>query len=320
MIMQKKPYISVIINNYNYARFLTDAIDSVLAQDYTDYEVIVVDDASTDHSREVIESYGDRIKPVFQLKNCGQGAAFNAGFQASKGELICFLDADDIYYKNKLSILSEAAVSNPDAVLIYHRGKYINIHREIIGEVFPKKIMQGDVSKRVQLYCETLFPPTSFLSFRRTFLARVLPLTPYLNRIDADFPLQMLAGIMGNVAAINQPLCYYRLHGDNWFSNNEFVQLDFETIRRLTRRTERAFHYINKKLADTGRPERINLLNHRFHSRNLFMIHQIGWKAFLKCALLNPNFISLWDRLDYIIFGILRRRKFKAVFAVDQSG
>src|SRR6266511_2235841 len=85
---------SIIVNNYNYGRFLKVAIDSALAQTYPATEVIVVDDGSTDESREIIAGYGDRIVPVLK-ENGGQASAFNAGFRASRGDAIVFLDADD---------------------------------------------------------------------------------------------------------------------------------------------------------------------------------------------------------------------------------
>src|SRR5713226_5859186 len=85
---------SIIVNNYNYGRFLKDAIDSALHQSYPGVEVIVVDDGSTDHSREIIASYGDRIIPVLK-ENGGQASAFNAGFSQSRGKVIFFLDSDD---------------------------------------------------------------------------------------------------------------------------------------------------------------------------------------------------------------------------------
>jgi glycosyltransferase involved in cell wall biosynthesis len=313
MKLSATPFISIIIDNYNYARFLPDAINSALHQDYKNYEIIVVDDASTDNSREVILSYGNKVKPVFQEKNSGQGAAFNAGFKASQGEIICLLDADDLFHADKLSIVKKTADENPDAVLIYNLGHYINKNQDALKGMFPKKIMHGNVSKRLIRHAESLFPPTSFLSFRRRFLDKVLPLAPYLNRIDADFPLQMLAGVMGKVVAIKQSLGYYRLHGDNWFSNNELERLDFETIHRLTRRTEKSFDYINTKLAELNIQERINLFNHRFHRRNLFMLNQVGWRDLLTCALVNPNFINLRDRLSYVAFGIRRRLQYNAM-------
>src|SRR5262249_35043848 len=96
-----KPLVSVIINNYNYERFVGDAIASALDQSYERKEVIVVDDGSTDGSRSVIQGYAKRLVVVSKA-NGGQASAFNAGFAKSRGEIICFLDADDVFLPNKL--------------------------------------------------------------------------------------------------------------------------------------------------------------------------------------------------------------------------
>src|SRR5947207_2823602 len=93
---------SIVINNYNYSRFLSEAIDSALAQSYTHAEVIVVDDGSTDNSREIIERYGDRLTAITQ-QNAGQGAAYNTGFATSRGDFVCFLDADDVLNPNAIT-------------------------------------------------------------------------------------------------------------------------------------------------------------------------------------------------------------------------
>jgi glycosyltransferase involved in cell wall biosynthesis len=99
--MKQNPLVSIIINNYNYGRFVREAIDSGLNQTYSHKEVIVVDDGSTDDSREIIASYGNGITSVLK-ENGGQASAFNAGFAVSQGDIICFLDADDIFYLRKL--------------------------------------------------------------------------------------------------------------------------------------------------------------------------------------------------------------------------
>jgi glycosyltransferase involved in cell wall biosynthesis len=95
--MESNLLVSIIINNYNYDRFLAEAINSALNQTYPYTEVIVVDDGSTDNSRQIIAEYGDRIIPILQ-PNGKQASAFNNGFAHSKGEIIIFLDSDDYLY------------------------------------------------------------------------------------------------------------------------------------------------------------------------------------------------------------------------------
>ncbi len=123
------PLVSILINNYNYARFLPCAIDSALGQTYANIEVIVVDDGSTDNSREVITSYGAKIIPVLKA-NGGQASAFNAGFRHSTGEIICFLDADDFYPPAKVERLVNLFQLNPRAGWIFHGLSYVNAQGE----------------------------------------------------------------------------------------------------------------------------------------------------------------------------------------------
>jgi len=94
--------VSVIIPTYNRSRYVTKAIDSVLAQTYKDYEIIVVDDGSIDDTRQVLASYKDRITYIYQ-ENSGQAAARNTGIRAAHGKWIAFLDSDDIWLPEKLS-------------------------------------------------------------------------------------------------------------------------------------------------------------------------------------------------------------------------
>jgi len=95
------PQVSVIIPTYNCARYLPEAIDSVLAQTYRDFEIIVVDDGSTDDTPDVLARYGEAIL-VIRQPNQGRGAARNAGILAARGQYIAFLDADDLWLPRKL--------------------------------------------------------------------------------------------------------------------------------------------------------------------------------------------------------------------------
>src|SRR2546429_9532950 len=94
--------VSIIVNNYNYASFVGQAIDSALAQTYPNTEVVVVDDGSTDGSAKVIAGYGDRVIAVMK-SNGGQGSAYSAGFERSSGDVVCFLDADDVLYPEAIA-------------------------------------------------------------------------------------------------------------------------------------------------------------------------------------------------------------------------
>ena len=102
---------SIIIDNYNYAGFLREAIESALNQTYQKIEIIVVDDGSTDSSREIISSYGCRVISILKC-NGGQNSALNAGFSASRGNVILFLDSDDALLPTAVEAASERRSSD----------------------------------------------------------------------------------------------------------------------------------------------------------------------------------------------------------------
>jgi glycosyltransferase involved in cell wall biosynthesis len=111
-----KPQVSVIIPTYNRAWIIEEAIDSVLAQDYTEFELIVVDDGSTDHTSDVLDSYRNVIK-VFPQKNKGVSAARNRGIAEASGKFIAFLDSDDLWLSQKLSVQIDFFHQTPDALI-----------------------------------------------------------------------------------------------------------------------------------------------------------------------------------------------------------
>ncbi len=107
--------VSVIIPTYNRAEYVTQAIDSVLAQTYADYEIIVVDDGSTDNTKAVLLPYMDRIRYIYQ-ENAGASAARNTGIKAAKGDWVAFLDSDDEWLPGKLAVQIRAVESHPQLV------------------------------------------------------------------------------------------------------------------------------------------------------------------------------------------------------------
>jgi len=143
--MSNVPMVSVIIPTFNRAAFLREAIDSVLAQTEKDFEIIVVDDGSTDHTRELAADYGRRIRCFFQ-PNAGASAARNLGIRHAQGKFIAFLDSDDLWLPKKLSRQIEWMRAHPEIMLCYtgeiwiRRGMRVNqkkIHAKVGGWIYP---------------------------------------------------------------------------------------------------------------------------------------------------------------------------------------
>lgn len=212
----KNPLVSVIIGNYNYGRFIQKAIESVLHQTYRNFELIVVDDGSTDNSREIIESYQDKLIAIFQ-ENGGQNAAFNTGFGRSQGDIICFLDSDDYYYQDKLAKVVAAFNQNPEWVQISHGRTTVDAEGGIIGRD-PTYFNQGDVKPLLLQWGRYAWAVTSALSYRRSVLEKVLPFPK--QPTGGDTYLTATVPFYGQIGKINEPLMYYRKHGNNVQANS----------------------------------------------------------------------------------------------------
>ena len=113
------PLVSVIIPAFNPGRFIVEALESVDAQQYPNIEIIVVDDASTDETPNILESMSDHVRHIRQDR-AGASVARNRGILASAGEYVAFLDADDIWHPEKLEIQYVFMRDNPDVVLSGH--------------------------------------------------------------------------------------------------------------------------------------------------------------------------------------------------------
>lgn len=141
------PHITVVIPTYNRAVFLRDSIESVLAQTYDDFELIVVDDGSMDDTRDIVAAFSDdRIKYLYQ-ENLGVSSARNSGVNAARGSKVAFLDSDDIWLSHKLERQIEFIKENPEAVICQvgetweRNGKRVNPmrkHKKYSGWIFEK--------------------------------------------------------------------------------------------------------------------------------------------------------------------------------------
>ena len=207
--------VSIIINNYNYERFLSEAIDSAISQSYQNTEVIVVDDCSTDNSRDVIASYGDKIIPVYHQENGKQAAAFNSGFEKSKGEIIIFLDADDYLLPNAVEKI--VSVWKPNLAKVHYCLTVVDSNRKSLGFSYPqggKPLSSGEVWRFILEKGGYQSVATSGNALNRKALEEVFPISDEY-KLTADDYLSMLIPFYGEVVAINEPLAAYRIHTSN---------------------------------------------------------------------------------------------------------
>ncbi len=138
--MKPMPKVSVILPTYNYGRFLGEAVQSVLDQTFDDFELIVVDDGSTDNTREVVNGFTDpRLKYIYK-ENGGEASAYNVGIQASSGEYIAFLDSDDTWLPRKLELQMKVMESAPRAGLVYSDVFYFDSKTGTIIEQFSQRL------------------------------------------------------------------------------------------------------------------------------------------------------------------------------------
>ncbi len=217
--MNRLPLASVIINNYNYGRFLPDAIDSALTQTYAATEVIVVDDGSTDNSREVIAKYGDHVISVLK-ENGGQASAVNAGIEASHGDAILFLDSDDMLLPTAVArampFFADSRVSR-----VHWRLREIDQQGQPTGRVTPKgRLKQGDLkSDTIRMGYSASNPSPGGATgnaFASNFLSKVSPVRSSGDGHGAYGYLYTLAPIYGLLCRIEEPLGLRRVHGTNY--------------------------------------------------------------------------------------------------------
>jgi glycosyltransferase involved in cell wall biosynthesis len=201
--------VSIVINCFNYARYVGAAIDSALAQSYAPCEVVVVDDGSTDDSWAVIQGYGGRVRALRQ-DNGGQGAAYNSGFAACQGHWVLFLDADDLLEPQ--AVQKCLAAARPETAKVQFLLRTVGPDGAPLGGVVPYLTHQGDVTPIAHRFGSYAGPPASGNLYRRTAIERYLPMPAAAWRRAADTVPFVLSSLHGEVLTLHEVLGSYRLH------------------------------------------------------------------------------------------------------------
>jgi len=226
--------ISVILAVYNGEAFLDKAIKSVLTQTYSNFELIIVDDASTDTTPEIIARFENlpskkhSIQSICLKKNSGQGEAFNQGISLASGSIVSFLDADDYWFEDKLETVASAFDKYPGTVLHQHHLQLLK-DGTLTSNHFSPILSVGDLNAYARInQVIPAFSPTSALSIKKEILDIVCPI-PGSFRICADGFLSRTTMCYGRVAATDKALGAYRVHSNN----NTFENQNFDSAKYI---------------------------------------------------------------------------------------
>ena len=213
-----RPTISVLIPTYNYARYLPEAIESVLAQDFKDYEILIADDASTDRSTEVIARYAardSRIRTQVHRANVGMVNNWNWCLGAARGEYIKFLFGDDkLAGPGALTRLLDLLSGNPSAVLSASARVIIDEHSKVlqVTDFLSAGLHRGReiIARSIAHYGNIVGEPSVVMFRQRDFERGFDP--GYQQFVDVEMLLHLLE--KGDLAYTSEPLVCFRKHGE----------------------------------------------------------------------------------------------------------
>jgi glycosyltransferase involved in cell wall biosynthesis len=257
---QVHPLVSIITPSYNQASFLEKTIRSVLGQDYPEIEYIVVDGASTDGSVEIIERYQDKLAWWISEKDAGQAEAINKGFRRARGEILAWLNSDDIYAPGAVGRAVEILQKRPEVFLVF--GNAVSIDetgRPFNDQVFGHRDFEDLAAFKI--ICQ----PTVF--FRKEALDKAGFLDPTYHLL-LDHHLWLRIAALGPLAHVPEVLAFARYHpgaknvrqaadfGQEAYRIREFLKSQPELAKRLQncgRKVSAGSHKLNARyLLDGG--------------------------------------------------------------------
>ena len=210
--------VSVVIPAYNYGRFVSRAVDSVLSQTFPNREVIVVDDGSTDNTAEIIAKYGDRVRYVYQ-KNAGLSAARNTGIREARFEYVAFLDADDEWLPNMLERAIQTFSDLPgDFGVVACAIQPFTGEREILPFKPPAETRSREITSR-DILLKTRFAPSTVVAKRKVFDDCGNFDTTLRSSEDRDMWIRVSA--RHRIYLLTDALALLRRHGNNMSRNAE---------------------------------------------------------------------------------------------------
>jgi len=230
------PAVSVVIATYNRARFLPETLDSVLQQRFRDFELIIVDDGSTDDTQQVLGNYGDRIR-VFYQENHGPSAARNLGTRHARGKWIAVQDSDDLCTPDHLETLFGLVEKNPSYGMVFANGCYLGgpeHNRETIIPQDKSRRLARDNVRLVDLFEKSIVRLQAALISKEAW--RTIGGLDENLRICMDLDLAFRIIIRYPVAYLDHVVFLYRKHEGNIGRDQERRLLEnIRVIEKLVR-------------------------------------------------------------------------------------
>lgn len=246
----KSPTVSVVIPVYNRGKFVGETINSVLRQTYTDFEVLAVDDGSTDDSLAVLKSFGDRITVLQHPngENRGQSAAINLGLKHVRGRYVAVLDSDDLWMPEKLSILIEYLEAHPDVGLVYSNGHWIDEDGNSKGVMYGSTHVEASDPAAVLMNCYFALPSNSIA--RREAFDKAGGFDETL-RTAQDHDMAVRVAEVARLAYVDRVLWAYRRHSASVSkrSGEKRWRIGFYILEKARRRYPYPAHVIRKRKA-----------------------------------------------------------------------
>src|SRR6266536_6064893 len=302
------PRVSVVIPAYNAASTIGQTLDSVFSQTFRDFEVVVVDDGSTDQTRDVVAGYGDRIRVLSKVNEAKPAATRNLGVHAARGDLVAFLDADDWWREDKLERQVAMFDERPDVGLVYTADATVDAS----GKVLSVNPCPAEAHGRIyELLTVRNAMVGSSVMARREAIARAGGFDESLTSIE-NWDLWIRISRDWAIECIDEPLTLYRVHEGNRSSN---VELRRQNVFRVL-----AKYHDPRDLSPSARRRRADAYFHAYFNvlgKAYFSQHEMGAarRVLLRALWLRPDphvlrlfCLSLLGKRGYVAVRALKRR------------
>lgn len=259
----KSPKVTVAVSTYNREKYINDCINSVLEQSYQDFELIIIDDGSTDNTRDVVQKYNDpRIKYYYQ-NNSGQNSARNAGINYASADYVALMDSDDVWHPEKLEKQVEILEENPDIGLVYCGTELIDKNGKSCGRK-PLVTHSGHILDKL-LMTNFLYNGSCPL-FRKSCIERVGLFDCSITRMT-DWEFYLRFAIHYKFFGIDEYLLKYRIHNETMSHNFKDYEscgikilekvfndedLDSKYLKYKNEAIARRYSYLGKRYFENG--------------------------------------------------------------------